>query len=793
MRNSHVFLRLDEFEFDEFLRIALPALERLDAVGTVELLTDKLNRAVQASAPDEDAPYPGYTSLWCRHLDQADPIDGVVAQLARALAGVAARACITRETAERVFAILERHGDEIFQRIRLNVLAQVGQLTPARLDAFFRGRISIEPPFRAREVAAVVRQQFMNAPPDARAAFQHSLEAGPTDPPGAGADGEDEQQHRRRHWQTRRLLWFRDRIPEALLELATQAGVTGAMPSPEEEGLAEDGFFSSGGFVGERSPTSLDELAALTPGSFVEYLTSWRPDSLSWDSPTREGLQRILTEYAAARPGEAVERAHVLVGRMADIGRPAPGYFQALVGGVRSAVEAGTPVDWPATLHLLDVLTPTIELEIGREESRADSRPWRWLATEIVDLLIAASRKNSIPLAQADVVWTILEGIIASARTWVADEDGQDFKSFGDVLSAALNTAAGRATEALIEVALAVFRTSLAMPESSATPDQLAAAKLAASARLRPLLQHVMSQSGRGAKSAQAVMGSYLPQLHFLDRPWLVESASALFAYGTNDPLHHPAWGGYVTRATLYDDVFSDLREWYVVAVGDMPPVSEASTEGRDHWSVTQHIAEHVFGAYMRGLVEIGDADHLMQVVFDRLPAEERAHISWQVFRSWTDAKRPIPPAVVDRLVRFWRWRLEQIEGLSDSDSRTEDLKGLTWLICAPYVPDNDVLELGCRTVEASRGEAHARGAMWERLSQLGQVDIDRAFQIADRLVRTALSKPHPYVTLEQTERIFERALSSGGADTRERAERLIHTLGERGFTEFGRLLRTGT
>ena len=108
--------------------------------------------------------------------------------------------------------------------------------------------------------------------------------------------------------------------------------------------------------------------------------------------------------------------------------------------------------------------------------------------------------------------------------------------------------------------------------------------------------------------SAQTVMGSYVPQLHFLDRPWLMESAAALFAEGTSAPLHHPAWGGYVTRATLYNDVFLDLREWYVVAARDMQPAPEASTEGRDHWSVTQHIAEHVFGAYMRGLVDIGDA-----------------------------------------------------------------------------------------------------------------------------------------------------------------------------------------
>jgi hypothetical protein len=52
-----VFVRLDEFDFEEFLQHAVLALERLDPFRLLELLADKLSRAVNAA-------------LLCTNLDQ---------------------------------------------------------------------------------------------------------------------------------------------------------------------------------------------------------------------------------------------------------------------------------------------------------------------------------------------------------------------------------------------------------------------------------------------------------------------------------------------------------------------------------------------------------------------------------------------------------------------------------------------------------------------------------------------------------------------------------------------------
>ena len=265
--------------------------------------------------------------------------------------------------------------------------------------------------------------------------------------------------------------------------------------------------------------------------------------------------------------------------------------------------------------------------------------------------------------------------------------------------------------------------------------------------------------------------------------------APRLFENGMSDPLGHPAWGGYITRARLVSDVFEDLRPWYQRAATDMPMLLDGSSQPRDHWSVTMHLAEHLCGAFMRGLIEIEDHDRLLVTVFSHLPGSERACISWQVFRNWSDATQPKSAQDIARLVRFWRWRLDQLEGLPESDERREDLCGLTWFVCTPYVPNEDVLTLGLRTLDASRGEAAVDGAIWERLAHLADVDTSRTFRMAESLITGAFAQPYSISRSKETHHVLACAMAVDDGDTHERAVQLIHTLGERGYVEFGQLL----
>lgn len=789
MRPERVFVRLDEFEFDEFLQHALPSLERVDPIGLLNLISQKLERAVKAAFPIGADTYPGHSSTWVRDLDQSDPTDGELPQLARAVCGVARRAASCAENVDIVLTLLERHDHEVFQRIRLRVLAAAGEHTRERVDAFFSDRRTLEPPFRGREIAAVARAQFVNASPEAQAAFVRHLEAGPSDRAQdvGEAAADDANGQALLAWQRTRLLWLRDSIPDALQGLASRLGVTSQQHSPHDAGLAEDGFYIGSGFVGEKSPVSVDQLRAMDDGAFVEFVLTWQPDVSYPVSPTREGLHRVHADYATQYPVDALSRGELLASRLETADARLATHINGLLDGLRASISAGNHIDWRRLLGLLAVLWAGIDGHVADEDSRSIVRPWRWLATAIVDLITAASRRNAAPDGHAGQLWELAEAVITSTHTWTASE-GVGLGSFADVLSAALNDSGGRATEAALEVACAVFRSTLAIPERDATPQQLTVAANAVAPRLEPLLEHVLKQDGRGAIAAQAVIGSYLPQIHLLARDWLLSAAPRLFTGGTETPVRYPAWGAYVTRASMFRDVFRDLRPWYLRAAADMPILAKHDLK-RDQWSLTEHLAGHVFSAYIAGLIDIEDDDQLLVTVFANLPPQERAHISWQVFRNWTDSRQPIGEQTADRLLRFWRWRLDRLQDDPDSSATQQDLVGLAWFICTPFLPEGTVLELGYRTLKMSGGDAAAHGAIWERLTELCNVDVDRVFDMAELLVQGALSKPYAHITLDQTGAVLSRALKSSKEDTRDRAARLIHSLGDRGHVEFGRLL----
>ena len=778
---TDILVRLDDFEFSDLLRIALPALETADSVRALRLLAKKLNLALRATASDL---YPGHSSLWCRVLDRPDEMNSARCQLARATARIALRAASDPQETDAVFEILERYDHEIFQRIRLHVLAACGPLAIDRLNAFFRSPTSLEPPFRYRETAAVVREQFQNASEDARRAFQHALEAGPTDPP----DGTPQRGTAEQRWQRRRLIWFRDRIPTGLRDLAARLGVTAHPPTPEDEGLAEDGFYVDAGFVGEQSPVSVEQLHQMDSGHFVDYLTTWRPDTTFYASPTQDGLHQSLVEYGTGEPVEAMQRCRQLTHAAPGTGHIV-GYLRCLLNGIRRPIDGGTPIDPIDALQLLQDLVTYVNARIDQHPTdTTHHKLCERLGTEIADFLTTTCRHNSFLRGHNDTLWMVAEEIMRSVPNWESYQN-EEIEAFSEVLNAATNGLAGRATEMLFEVALVTFRNSLGAPESLATGEQREAAKVIAFRRLRPLLEPLLGRVGRGGVSARTVIGTHVPLIHWFDREWLIDTSSALFGNDASDPWNHSAWVGFIARARFYRSVFADLRPWYLRAAAVMPTALERTNAFNTDWAPTKHFAEHVFASFIGGVIGIHDNGGLLATVFRYLPGSERSHISWSVFRSWSDSVSPVSGQCVDRLVQFWRWRLDQLEGEPESEARQEDLRGLTWFVCTPYVPDAEAIALGLRTLRASGGKTVVRGAVWERLVLLADIDASETFRMAELLLRAALDHPYPHIRPRQAQQVLRLALTDGDAEIQARATGLIHTLGERGYVEFGQLL----
>jgi hypothetical protein len=191
--------------------------------------------------------------------------------------------------------------------------------------------------------------------------------------------------------------------------------------------------------------------------------------------------------------------------------------------------------------------------------------------------------------------------------------------------------------------------------------------------------------------------------------------------------------------------------------------------------------------AVLRGLVTPADEDGLLVAAFQNIDPSDWGHAYWGVFRSWSDADTPPPAAFVERLVKFWEWRLSRLDAAHDSDAKRAEAKALGWLFHTPHIPDAHAIRLGKATARLAEGELEMY-SRWERMLELAQADPDDAFEIGEAVILAELRSEYPHIP-DDVRPFLEHVFKVGGEGTRQRARRLVHKLGEKGFRQFRDLL----
>ena len=362
-----------------FTRI-VTALETFNAELTLGFLLDKIQR-VQRLADTLDLGV-----WWCHErVDNRGRThsDDVVAMFVASATGLSHRLVAKGlEDAEWVMAAIESRHGEFFSRIRLLVLAEVGNHLQDRLDQVLESEEARNPGHPAAEIAALLRAQFRNASSGARADYADAVKAG-SDP----------------HRQRRILRFFRGDIPEELQDLARELGVLGVTPSNEEQQLAEVGMSSTGVSSGwGESPVSAEQLSAWTPGEVVAFLREWQTGEQLGSAVE---LQRSLATYATENAYEAL----AVLNRAVEDGVD-PSNIEGILDGLGEAAKAETDLDWGEVLAGVGrVVQRVTTLDVNGTES---IEQWRRTAGRGTRLIEEGCRKDSIPFELGSDVWALL-------------------------------------------------------------------------------------------------------------------------------------------------------------------------------------------------------------------------------------------------------------------------------------------------------------------------------------------------------------------------------------------------
>lgn len=385
--------------------------------------------------------------------------------------------------------------------------------------------------------------------------------------------------------------------------------------------------FTTGGWAGERSPVTSDALVGMSGGELMSLLKDFVPDPKAWDGPTYRGLASTLSAAVRASEDGFASKLKLFF----DTARP---YQHGLLRGLKERwVDDKRDIDWPGTLALIQsiVEAPAFQIELNEESKEGWEPSVHWVVGDISDLIKSGSEVGR--QLTPELLTKGLE-ILHMVLLKIKPTDSNETK---DAVSHAINSARGRALEAVINVALAMRRQEVESGQNTGHTWSLVA----------PILEAELSnsESGNNADFA-ALAGMYCANLHYLNPQWVEANFDRLFST-SNDSSWNCAAQGFAYQRYLYDWLFKRLSDGghlrrMVFAEGLPDSVSDRALQflGLAYLEEKEHLTEEGLLTELVMTLKSEQLSHLCWFFWTLRRNQERAPLIVEFWRRVADAAR---------------------------------------------------------------------------------------------------------------------------------------------------------
>jgi len=342
----------------------------------------------------------------------------------------------------------------------------------------------------------------------------------------------------------------------------------------------------------------------------------------------------------------------------------------------------------------------------------------------------------------------------------------------------------GKAVKALMQYALHVARISAQEQEAekrSFTPGS----------QMEDVVKDKLTEKLVDPSLAvHSFFGTYLPNLHYLDREWLVSHLEDIFPRQPEMSAYwEAAWDGYVFRSDFFGYLYEILRPYYRYAIEQMA----LGTQGKAGSDFSRRrLAEHLAALYWRGVETLEDDDSLISLFFDSAPDEIRTGFVGGLGATLREVKPSAHSEEWLRVKALWEARIREIGEIVE---RKGQLTGFIRELGAfadwvPFIPED--LGDSYSMIEVS-GLASENGAAIRLLEFLSSIAEDHATFVVSLLEKLLQQEREPWflgTESDEVRTILEAAMSSGDEQARSCAVSVINLFGERGDERYRDLLK---
>lgn len=412
----------------------------------------------------------------------------------------------------------------MLRRVAVHAMAShPGKSSDERLE-WLRAHFGLDSLAEHHEVHRLVALNYAAATEAARQALIDAVLA----PTFEGTDNSSAEENSKR-FQFDWLSWLLAAKPDCALAEAVLAPIRASFPRwvvSEHPDFTH--WMGSAGWVGSRSPWSIEQLLAQPPGEQFDALLEFR--GADFDGPSREGLLSAVRDAVKSVPNWGFQLVTELERRtlwQSDL-------WSATLRGLTDAELSR--LQWQ---HLLEA--------VGRSDLHTEQ------SRDIADVLLRLVKDGGQPFASE--LLAIANPIAESL--WAALAPDDDAGAGNDWLTRAINRSAG----VLVEYWLAALSLTLKGKEGEDW-------KMPAYYRER-FTEAIHDQTSKGA-NARSLLGSQAAFLFRLNEEWVREELLPLFQ-AEDVRIFAQVWHGFLAWGRLYSPLVHALLPAFLAAVARAP------------------------------------------------------------------------------------------------------------------------------------------------------------------------------------------------------------------------------
>ena len=736
-----------------------------DALDWARLFVLLLGDAVRFSAADLIAEPPtDYSFIWRDEIEQdeaagADIRDALIDAVRDLMVALAPRV-----GCRRVLAALEEGRWDVFRRIAIHVVRVACSMDAELVHEVVVQHEAFSDPSIHHEYALLLRDAFAALSKSDQDTLLSWIEMGPDRDAMqrwheglAGSSPSDEEVDAWvEHWQRDRLSPVAGALPIAWRNRFDQLVSRHGAPV-----FDYSLHRTSGGWVGERSPVAADAFEAWSSEERRAFLREWIPPG-GFDGPTRSGI----VQHLGALPDQFFTSESQVAGAWAELH---PAYVTALLSGFERVVKGGGTLSWPSVVDLCEAVA-----RLASNGGETD-----WAKRSVADLLVAAfdSDPSALPPAEgphvSHVIGLLVEGGFVSTEQRISPD--------ADALTAAINSASGKALEAAIRFAIWSKRgAGTTVGSEWRLETQLPA--------VAGLLRRIANPDGGYSVDARAIFGLQLGPLLWLDSAWVVANRAALFPTEPKFSNHRRVvWDTYLLYGSPFGQVLDLCGDQYAISIGELREEDQVQEHRRN---VASRVSEHLMVLYWQGYLPLRGATSPVRTFFRIGSRKIREHAIDFIGRSMMKSE-DAPARPLELLRELIEWRLSVIREIRDPRvlaAEVGELEGFGWwfasgVFAAPWTLETllAILRLG--------GKAEPDHMVAEELVRLAG-DFPRYVAEALRLMIDQLQPDYGLAGwIDEARKLIETLGESDDSVVRSRVAATVETLLSRGYFEFRPLM----